>query len=80
MTEAYTPTANYRLVVPVDGTDVRFAARYETEWDIRKVPTRNSAARPADRPVFDKKYVAPSRLGQRSAMKQDMPQVSAEAP
>jgi hypothetical protein len=28
MTDAYTPTANYRLVVPVDETDVRFAARY----------------------------------------------------
>ena len=27
MTDVYTPTANDRLVVPVDETDVRFAAR-----------------------------------------------------
>ena len=48
MTEAYTPTGDYRLVVPVDGTDVRFAARYGLKWDIRKVPTRDQAAGPAD--------------------------------
>jgi hypothetical protein len=38
MTDGYTPTANYRLVVPVDETRVRFAAHYGLKWDIAPCP------------------------------------------
>ena len=38
MTDVYTPTANYRLVVAVDETDVRFAAHYGLKSDIAPYP------------------------------------------